>query len=231
MEYHWLNWPKVEDGKHRYCIPEKGIIFIDEYIDNQYSEHDGFFEVNASVLSPEEKTAMLSRVTPWKKHGGKWRYRDKVLDTEDYKQVVYPEISEISHQEMLDNVSFVVWGKGSRKTFFGVMSNTDEILRNHFNLAEQVSIYTGKKYDAKINEPKPSKEVKLPPDMGYIGNMLDGSPVGVLFNSQILRHVCVIGGTGSGKTCVAFVISEEALMHHIPVLALDPSGMFTRVYA
>jgi len=33
--FHWLTWPDIKDGKRRYCIPEKGVIFADEYIDKE----------------------------------------------------------------------------------------------------------------------------------------------------------------------------------------------------
>ncbi|MBI2184639.1 MAG: DUF853 family protein [Thaumarchaeota archaeon] len=38
------------------------------------------------------------------------------------------------------------------------------------------------------------------------------------------KHALILGATGSGKTVLAKVIVEEAVLHGIPVLAIDPKG-------
>jgi len=265
LEYHWLNWPNVEDGKHRYCIPEKGIIFTDEYIDNQYSEHNGFFEITAKTLRPEEKTAMLERVEQWEKNGRKWRYRDKAFQYEDYKQVAFPEISALSHQEMLDNLNFVIWGnrpkeenpplyklKDARKTFFGFGGDdVGDALKRHFNLAEQVSIRFGTKYDEKINESPPPPPSPPPPKpleietrerQAYIGLIVESEvdeetgevtyydttqPLYFDYDGQGLEHTLAIGRTGSGKSVTGIDIVEGALENDIPVLVIDITNQWT----
>ena len=216
-ECHWLNWPEVKDGKRRYCIANSGIIFIDEY-----DEEGEYFTVHAKSLEPNEVDAIHERIDKWEKNGRKWTWKDKFSSfTPDNTALELPAIEVCSRDEVIDKVRFVMFGNNkSRK----VMPFTDyEILPNHFE-QDSLKRILPEEIFLKLFPPPPPPP---PSDTGYIGNMPNGSGVGVLFNSQVLRHVCIIGGSGSGKTVSAFVITEEALIHRIPVLALDPSGMFT----
>jgi hypothetical protein len=40
----------------------------------------------------------------------------------------------------------------------------------------------------------------------------------------LLRHVAILGASGSGKTVTCKVLVEEAVRHNIPVIAIDPQG-------
>ena len=64
----------------------------------------------------------------------------------------------------------------------------------------------------------------------HLGNAIDpttGKPGAdriVLGSSDLTTHGVVVGMTGSGKTGLAVVLIEEALLAGIPVLVLDPKG-------
>ena len=46
----------------------------------------------------------------------------------------------------------------------------------------------------------------------------------LLESSDLTTHGVIVGMTGSGKTGLAIVLLEEALLAGIPVLVLDPKG-------
>ncbi len=56
-----------------------------------------------------------------------------------------------------------------------------------------------------------------------IGKTDTGAPL-VLSLKSLLKHVVVLGATGSGKTVACKVIVEEAVRAGIPVIAIDPQG-------
>ena len=64
----------------------------------------------------------------------------------------------------------------------------------------------------------------------HLGNAIDpatgkpGSDKVVVGSSDLTTHGVVVGMTGSGKTGLAVVLIEEALLAGIPVLVLDPKG-------
>ena len=64
----------------------------------------------------------------------------------------------------------------------------------------------------------------------HLGNAIDpatgkpGSDKVVVGSSDLTTHAVVVGMTGSGKTGLAVVLIEEALLAGIPVLVLDPKG-------
>ena len=64
----------------------------------------------------------------------------------------------------------------------------------------------------------------------HLGNAIDpatGKPGAdrlVVGSSDLTTHGVVVGMTGSGKTGLAVVLIEEALLAGIPVLVLDPKG-------
>ena len=68
----------------------------------------------------------------------------------------------------------------------------------------------------------------------HLGRLLDpatGEPGAedlVVGSSDLTTHGVVVGMTGSGKTGLAVVLIEEALLAGIPVLVLDPKSDFFR---
>src|SRR5688572_23166451 len=64
----------------------------------------------------------------------------------------------------------------------------------------------------------------------HLGNAIDpttgkpGADRVVLGSRDLTTHGVVVGMTGSGKTGLAVVLIEEALLAGIPVLVLDPKG-------
>ena len=64
----------------------------------------------------------------------------------------------------------------------------------------------------------------------HLGTAIDpatgkpGSDEVTLGSSDLTTHGVVVGMTGSGKTGLAVVLLEEALLAGIPVLVLDPKG-------
>ena len=56
-----------------------------------------------------------------------------------------------------------------------------------------------------------------------LGKKDDGSPLVISVNS-LLRHVVVLGASGSGKTVCCKVMVEEAVRKGIPIIAIDPQG-------
>ena len=56
-----------------------------------------------------------------------------------------------------------------------------------------------------------------------LGTTTDGQPL-VLDPGDLTTHGVIVGMTGSGKTGLAIVMLEEALLAGIPVLVLDPKG-------
>lgn len=59
--------------------------------------------------------------------------------------------------------------------------------------------------------------------MNAIIGQHDHQPFAISLNS-LTRHAAIIGSTGSGKTVLCKVLIEEALLKHIPVIAIDPKG-------
>jgi hypothetical protein len=58
----------------------------------------------------------------------------------------------------------------------------------------------------------------------WIGRTVSGErPVG-LAREALPTHVAVVGAAGSGKTWLAKVVAEEAILQGVPVLAVDPQG-------
>jgi hypothetical protein len=56
-----------------------------------------------------------------------------------------------------------------------------------------------------------------------LGKKDDGTPLTLSLES-LLRHVAVLGASGSGKTVCCKVMVEEAVRNGIPVIAIDPQG-------
>jgi hypothetical protein len=69
----------------------------------------------------------------------------------------------------------------------------------------------------------------------YLGNAIDpatdkaGADRLTLGSSDLTTHGVVVGMTGSGKTGLAVVLIEEALLAGIPTLVLDPKGDMTNL--
>jgi hypothetical protein len=69
----------------------------------------------------------------------------------------------------------------------------------------------------------------------YLGNAIDpttdkaGADRLILGSSDLTTHGVVVGMTGSGKTGLAVVLIEEALLAGIPTLVLDPKGDMTNL--
>ncbi len=70
----------------------------------------------------------------------------------------------------------------------------------------------------------------VPPGHLYLGEQVDptthsrsGTTV-MLEASDLTTHGVIVGMTGSGKTGLAVVLIEEALLQGIPVIAIDPKG-------
>lgn len=57
----------------------------------------------------------------------------------------------------------------------------------------------------------------------HIGTKNDGTPL-KLDPKALLRHVIVLGASGSGKTVCCKVMVEEAINKGIPVICIDPQG-------
>jgi DNA helicase HerA-like ATPase len=63
-----------------------------------------------------------------------------------------------------------------------------------------------------------------PPSEGlWLGSAQDGRAV-VVPASALPTHVAVVGAAGAGKTWLAKVIAEEAVLNGVAVLAVDPQG-------
>jgi hypothetical protein len=56
-----------------------------------------------------------------------------------------------------------------------------------------------------------------------LGSSADGKPL-VVDPGDLTTHGVIVGMTGSGKTGLAIVLLEEALLSGVPVLVLDPKG-------
>jgi hypothetical protein len=56
-----------------------------------------------------------------------------------------------------------------------------------------------------------------------LGKKDDGSPL-IISVDSLLRHVVVLGASGSGKTVCCKVMVEEAVRKGIPIIAIDPQG-------
>jgi hypothetical protein len=57
----------------------------------------------------------------------------------------------------------------------------------------------------------------------FLGQTLNGQPV-QLSPEAMLRHVVVLGSSGSGKSVTAKVLIEEAVRKGIPAIIIDPQG-------
>ena len=64
----------------------------------------------------------------------------------------------------------------------------------------------------------------LPADELRLGRATGGGPAVGLPRDALPTHVAVVGAAGSGKTWLAKVIAEEAILQGTPVLAVDPQG-------
>src|SRR5215472_10132610 len=56
----------------------------------------------------------------------------------------------------------------------------------------------------------------------HIGQV--GSSKFELEAASLTKHAIILGATGSGKTVLAKAIVEEAVLHGIPIFAIDPKG-------
>lgn len=57
-----------------------------------------------------------------------------------------------------------------------------------------------------------------------LGRLAHNQAPVVIRSSHLCTHTAVVGAAGSGKTWLAKVIAEEAILNGIPVLAIDPQG-------
>lgn len=73
------------------------------------------------------------------------------------------------------------------------------------------------------SDARPASAAKLPDDALWLGQTQGGHPVG-LPRAALPTHTAVVGAAGSGKTWVAKVLAEEAVLQGVPVLAIDPQG-------
>jgi len=55
------------------------------------------------------------------------------------------------------------------------------------------------------------------------------SPIILYDSKDLTTHALIVGMTGSGKTGLGISILEEALIDHIPVIAIDPKGDLTNL--
>lgn len=58
----------------------------------------------------------------------------------------------------------------------------------------------------------------------YVGSTIDGGIPVTIPVSSLKTHVAVMGAAGSGKSWLAKVVAEEAILQRVPVLAIDPQG-------
>ena len=81
-------------------------------------------------------------------------------------------------------------------------------------------------------KPPPDSDVAKPQTLGgmasqneiYLGCTVAGGQAISLPCSVLPTHITVIGAAGSGKTWLAKVLVEEAVLQGIPVVAVDPQG-------
>lgn len=73
---------------------------------------------------------------------------------------------------------------------------------------------------APVESPPPANKPRL-----NLGETVKGISQAVTMDPEVLNtHVAVVGAAGSGKTWMAKVIAEEAILAGVPVLAIDPQG-------
>ena len=79
---------------------------------------------------------------------------------------------------------------------------------------------------ASTSEPSPADRVAGVSPTGplELGTNLSTETPFVLPSEALLKHVAVLGSTGSGKTVLCKVLVEEAVRNGIAVLAIDPQG-------
>ncbi len=82
---------------------------------------------------------------------------------------------------------------------------------------------------AEVNEPAPAASESPASSMGgpdalRIGTAEDDRRPVELPAAALTTHVAVVGAAGSGKSWLAKVLAEEAVLHGTPVLAVDPQG-------
>lgn len=75
--------------------------------------------------------------------------------------------------------------------------------------------------------PAPSvspEKIELDSNRLFLGDAVDGFASASMPSSCLNTHTAVVGAAGSGKTWMAKVLVEEAILQGIPVLAVDPQG-------
>jgi uncharacterized protein len=74
-------------------------------------------------------------------------------------------------------------------------------------------------------EPEKSEPAALAAEALWIGRTLSNDKRPVCLPCRALpTHVAVVGAAGSGKTWLAKVLAEEAILQGVPVVAIDPQG-------
>lgn len=76
--------------------------------------------------------------------------------------------------------------------------------------------------DAPAASPEPPLDT-MTPEM-VIGRIPGTGGIVALDSQVIPTHISVVGAAGSGKTWLAKIIAEEAILQSVPVVAVDPQG-------
>ena len=63
----------------------------------------------------------------------------------------------------------------------------------------------------------------------WLGRLQSGATL-TLATTALPTHLAVVGAAGSGKTWLAKVLAEEAILQGVPVLAIDPQGDLVQFY-
>lgn len=75
-----------------------------------------------------------------------------------------------------------------------------------------------------LPSPAASPLDKRPLQSLRIGQYAESKMPLAIFAQHLCTHTAVVGAAGSGKTWLAKVITEEAILNGVPVLAIDPQG-------